>query len=244
MDQTEARTDIEDLIAETEHAEITALDESLPPELRGMALASFLERRSADIVAYLKELLDWRRSSTIDGTGSPSRRSRIIVEGFSDESASEALSDALGKASRFFSELHDVTMTLRQLSELREGGHRAVLEIHITPLNLRHRAHVQSLDVEIKKTHDKEFRKMRQKEDGMTHHLVFDHFVKKVGMPAATLIPEYFMINIGDAHLMNYMIEHDFFKAGHKQHAAHQPTQIMVRKIEEDEEGISRPRPA
>lgn len=246
MDQNR---DIQDLISETEHAEIVALSQQIDDQSKTYELVSFIARNAGILVELLEELKERRESegSGTDGRDLLEKHARVIVDGFSDESAAAALSDALNKASHYFSELLDISMTLRQLSELAGGGHRAVLELHITPLNNKNRSHVQGLDIENKKARNKEFRNMVAHEAVHGRHLIFDHFVKKVGMANATLIPEYMMINIGDAKLMHHMIEHDFFKAGRKEKKSSifpprifpspvPPPYFMVRYLGEDED--------
>ncbi|MDD3019974.1 MAG: hypothetical protein PHX61_03215 [Alphaproteobacteria bacterium] len=227
--------DIQDIILETEHAEILASDQTMDSASKASSLSDFIRNNAADIISLLNELKTWRTYSGAEESGSHifDKQSRVIVEGFSDNSAAAALSDALNKASRYFSEKMDINITLRQLSEIKDGGHRAVLELHIIPMNLGTRSHVQSLDVENKKFHDLEFHHMLKKEEAERRHLVFDHYVGKIGSGADS-IPDYFLINLGDACLMNYMIEKEFFKAGHAL-SAH-PTRVLIKTVKEDPE--------
>lgn len=201
---------------------------------------NFMQDNAQKLLMCLYELEEMVKSSGSSEDGGPllSRQSRFIVEGFSDESASHAFSDALIKAAKYFSEAVDINITLKQLTELKNGGHRATLELHITPITLKNRAHVKSLDIENKKFHNAEFRKTRKEEEGERRHLVFDHFVPKMGSSAAG-IPDHFLINVGDAYLMNYMIEKAFFKAGHS--PAPHPPQIVVRTLEQEEEETPSP---
>ena len=227
--------DIQDIILETEHAEVLASDVTLASEEKSIALSDFICRNASDIITLLNELKSWRAQSGDQDSGGHvfDKQSRIIVEGFSDESAAAALSDALNKSTRYFSEKSDVSFTLRQLNEIKSGGHRAVLELHITPMNLTPSAQVKSLDVENKKFRDLEFRRALKSEEAERRHLVFDHYVGKVGS-SADRIPDYFLINLGDAYLMNYMIEKEFFKAGHTP-SAH-PTELLVKTVKEEPE--------
>ncbi len=205
-------------------------------EERTLLLAHTIETYGEKIAALLEELKERRFQSTggTDAGNIAPEHSRILIEGFSDESASKALVDALSKATKYYSELVDVSITLRQLSELREGGHRATLELHITPLNLKNRAHIESLDVEDLKFRNKEFHSQILQEEGETRHRVFDHFVPVIGA-RASMIPDYLLINVNDVYLMNYMIEKDFFKAGSKQPKPNGPHSILARTKDEPE---------
>ncbi|HNQ92736.1 MAG TPA: hypothetical protein PKI93_07385 [Alphaproteobacteria bacterium] len=226
--------DIRDLITEIERAEVVATDALLDSDSREAVLRTFLTRRAGDIVELLSELKQWRETSAQGGGNLFDKQSRVLVEGFSDESAAAALSDGLNKAAHYFAESMDVSITLKQLTELAGGGHRAVLELHITPMNLKDHAHVKGLDIELKKFHDKDFHDQVKREEGHVHHLVFDHFVHHVGASEAALIPDHLMINVRDADLMNYMIEKEFFKAGHEheeEESPPHPSHIMVRKV-------------
>lgn len=205
-------------------------------EERTLFLVHTIETYGKKIAALLEELKECRFQSaggTDVGNLAP-EHSRILIEGFSDESASKALVDALSKATKYYSELVDISITLRQLSELREGGHRATLELHLTPLNLKNRAHIESLDVEDLKFRNKEFHSQVLQEEGETRHRVFDHFVPVIGA-RASMIPDYLLINVNDAYLMNYMIEKDFFKAGSKQPKPIGPHSILARTKDEPE---------
>jgi len=227
-------TEILELVKNIEKADAIA-QSNHPDREKSQYFQNFMQDNSQKLLVCLYELEEMVNSSGASEGGGPllSKQSRFIVEGFSDESASQAFSDALVKASKYFSEAVDINITLKQLTELKNGGHRATLELHITPITLKNRAHVKSLDIENKKFRDAEFRKAHKEEEGERRHLVFDHFVPKMGSSAAG-IPDNFLINIGDAYLMNYMIEKAFFKAGHS--PAPHPPQIVVRTLEQEEE--------
>ncbi|HOO50852.1 MAG TPA: hypothetical protein PLK94_06145 [Alphaproteobacteria bacterium] len=231
--------EIADLIKEVEKADVIALS-SHSDQSKSEYFKNFMEKNAQQIILHLYEMEELIRSGAISGGDSGGRilekQSRCIVEGFSDESAAAALSDALSKASKYFSESVDINITLRQLTELSEGGHRATLELHITPLKINDRAHVKSFDVQNKKIRAAEFKKMHVTEEGERRHLVFDHFVPKMGATASG-IPDNYLINIGDAHLMNYMIEKAFFKAGHE--PTPHPDQIIVRRVDLEEDAPS-----
>ncbi|MDY0028506.1 MAG: hypothetical protein RBR86_01045 [Pseudobdellovibrionaceae bacterium] len=227
--------EIIELVKNIEKAD--AIAQSNHPDLeKSKYFQNFMADNAQKLLICLYELGEiLKTSSSSEGGQVLSKQSRFIVEGFSDENASLAFSDALSKAAKYFSEAVDINITLKQLTELKSGGHRATLELHITPITLKNRAHVKSLDIENKKFRDAEFRKALRDEEGERRHLVFDHFVPKMGSSAAG-IPDNFLINIGDAYLMNYMIEKAFFKAGH---TPPHPNQIVIRTLEQEEESPS-----
>lgn len=196
-------------------------------------LSLFAEHYGPLVINLLDELRHLREKS---GGGLGFRNAfRTVLEGYSDHSAAEALSRALEKAACLFSEYHDISVTLQGLNALPHGGHRAVVEVHISPLTLRHRPHVQGPDVELKRIHDHEYDLNRHYEEEHIKHLVFDHIVSTTGGRQLD-VPNYFLININDAYLLNHLIEKEFFKAGHNKpllaedlSPAPVPAQILVR---------------
>jgi hypothetical protein len=229
--------DLASLIREIEQIKSALNDPSLSSEAQAEAAREFLNKKAEEIIDLLEELDRWRRAAGESGeTGDvvPKGTHRVLVEGFSDESAEAALSAALDKASRYFSELHDVTVTLRQLIELPKGGHRATLEIHVVPMAFKGHPHIQGQDVELKRIHDHEYRNIKKIEADHIKHLVFDHFAAITGKTPSG-IPQYYLINVSDSYLMNYMIEKQFFKASRAarqaaiEAAIKGPHQILVR---------------
>ncbi len=152
----------------------------------------------------------------------------MIVEGFSDENAETAFSAALDKASRYFSEDHDISITVQQLLELPNGGHRATLEVHITPLSLRNTEHIKGADVELKRDHEKSFHDSREKEKDALQHLIFDHFSSTTNAETLKHLPASVLIDINDVKLMHYMLEKQFLKAEHSWKASEGPHRIRV----------------
>lgn len=167
-------------------------------------------------VPLIIELLDELRHERERSGGDMGFRNsfRTFLEGYSDESAAAALSEALNKASAFFSESHDISITLQKLVSLPEGGHRAQIEVHISPMTLRYHCHMQGPDVELKRIHDHEYYADRHYEEEHLQHLVFDHFAHITGGLQPQL-PPFFLINITDSYLLNHMIENQFLKASH-----------------------------
>jgi hypothetical protein len=77
---------------------------------------------------------------------------RVIVEGFSTKDFHDAFSNALSKVIHYFSEQHDVSVTVLGLLELPKGGYRATLEIHLTPVSFNETEHPEGMDLELNKT--------------------------------------------------------------------------------------------
>ncbi|QQG35404.1 MAG: hypothetical protein HYS17_07595 [Micavibrio aeruginosavorus] len=196
-------------------------------------LSIFVERYGPLVISLLDELLYFRETSTSGGIGFKNTF-RTVLEGYSDRSATEALSLALEKAACLFSEHHDISVTLQALTALPQGGHRAVVEVHISPLTLRHHPHPQGPDVELKRIHDHEYDQARKHEEEQIKHLVFDHVVSAAGGSLPD-IPNYFLININDSYLLNHLIEKEFIKSSHispalpDEFSAPAPQQILVR---------------
>lgn len=194
-------------------------------------LALFITHYGPLIIDLLDELHHLRDKS---GGGLGFKNSfRTMLEGYSDHSAAEALSRALEKAGCLFSEHHDISVTLQGLAALPQGGHRAVVEVHISPLTLRHHPHLQGPDVELKRIHDHDYDQDRKYEEEHIKHLVFDHLVSTTGGRQPD-VPNYFLININDSYLLNHLIEKEFFQAGHNKALLPEepnpaPAQILVR---------------
>lgn len=210
---THKNQDIDVVLEELGQADVVANNAETDVIIREDILRGFISRCAEPLVALLNEL-KLRREQTEDSV-LPISTHRVIVEGFSDESTEKALAMALDKAAPYFTEEHDVSLTLKQLVELPEGGHRATIEVHLTPFTLRPKPHVQPIEIEHKHQHQADFDKFRVQESTYAKHLVFDHFARSNGAISAGLLPEFFMIHVNDANLMNYMLEKQFFKAGH-----------------------------
>jgi hypothetical protein len=179
------------------------------------------------ILSLLNELKEWRET----GTSRESWSHRVIVEGHSTKSMDDAFADAMHKASHYFSEYHDVSFTVLGLLDLPKGGHRATIEIHITPIVLKDTRKREGQDVELKHLQQRDQRQRKKHEEEHLKNLVYDHFVTTTGDPAHS-VPDYFLINIKDADLLNYMIEKSFFKAGRPtlpQPSAPTPSKVVVR---------------
>lgn len=187
------------------------------------ALASFAEHDALPVAQLLEELRRLRDQGTQAAQGTL----RLIVEGYSEDSAKAAFADALNKALCHMSQLHDTCITLLGLMHLPQGGHRATLEVRLMPMTQNHTLHVQGADVEIRRERDHEFRRRKMYEEAHLRALVHDHFLSNAG--SAPDVPDFFLINIQDADLLNDMIEKEFFKAGRKIGVdGSEPTPIVV----------------
>lgn len=232
--------DIDLLIKVVREAEECANNPQIPPKELLEGLKNFIEGCATPLCDLLEELRTLRHQIAQEDSGGEGGYAnkgthRVLIEGYSDESSEKALSSALEKASRYFSEQHDVSITLQQLTKLPKGGHRATLEIHVTPLTLKDTAHIQGSDVELKRIRARDFVLKRRLEREHMRHLVYDHFAAITG-GEQRYIPDYFLINVTDASLMNMMVENDFFAAGHPKVAPSKsspqlspPTQFLVR---------------
>lgn len=232
--------DIDLLIKVVREAEECASNPQIPPKELLEGLKNFIDGCATPLCDLLEELRTLRHQIAQEDSGgregyASKGTHRVLIEGYSDESTEKALSSALEKASRYFSEQHDVSITLQQLTKLPKGGHRATLEIHVTPLTLKDTAHIQGSDVELKRIRARDFVLKRRLEQEHMRHLVYDHFAAITG-GEQRYIPDYFLINVTDASLMNMMVENDFFAAGHPKLAPSKnspqlspPTQFLVR---------------
>lgn len=206
-------------------------EESISSEILGSEATNFIRHYASQIVYLLDELRSKR--DTESGGLNHTSTHRTILEGFSDKSPSAALSEALQKAAFYFSEQHDISITLQKLMALPQGGHRAIIEVHVTPMTFRHHLHLQAPDVELKRIHDHDYSLEKKVSEEHIKHLIFDHFATTSGGRQAE-IPDYFLININDALLLNQLIEKEFFKAGHYVKTEDpvpdsKPIQILVR---------------
>jgi len=194
----------------------------------------FSYTHAAEVSELLQELKEWRESATRTQAAS----GRIIIEGYDEESTQGAFADALNKASHFFNEQQDVSITVLGLTHLPKGGHRARLEIDVTPLSVRLTEQPDGLDVQLKKEKDIDFKKTRKKEDENIKELVHNHFLETAG--TVLHVPDYFLINFKDADLLNQMIEKQFFGASHEIEKEEEeldqsePKQVSVRVIKKD----------
>lgn len=236
---TNDHSDIDTIRREIESLDLMIKDSSIEKDVREYLLVQFITRNAEPLIDLLDELKSLRdqQSGSIP-IGGFNKSHRIILEGYSDNSSEKALSSALDKAVHYFSEDHDISITIQQLLELPNGGHRAVLEVHITPFSLKEKPHVKGSDIALKRDHAKAFHEARQKETEALHHLVFDHFSSLTKAKTIGHIPASFLINVTDAKLMSYILEKQFLKAELSLKNAHQnlpePTPEAPHKIRVD----------
>lgn len=207
--------DIDQIITELEHLNTEPEDADRACRFAGI--------HAPVTITLLEELKSWRSNARKEQQDSR----RLIIEGFLDESAHEAFSDALHKASCYFSEAHDTHISMLELTALPRGGHRAMVEVFITPLSHGKMMHPEGQDVELKHIHDHAYRHQKTREETHLKEIIHDHFLELSG--GAPNIPDYFLINITDAELLNMMIEKEFFNAGHKGQQPPKPGPTMVK---------------
>jgi hypothetical protein len=207
--------DVEALMLDIEKARLLLNDLSKSQDDKGTIAIGFITENADALLACLDELKNLRAEN--DGSlplgGGFQSTHRVILEGFSDSSAEQALSSALDKAAHYFAEDKDVSITIQQLKELPNGGHHAILEVHVTPFNLRIKPHIKGRDIELKRDHAKAYADQRKKEHDALEHLVFDHFSALTKPKTMGHIPQSYLINVNDAKLMHYMLEKQFLKA-------------------------------
>jgi hypothetical protein len=179
---------------------------------------NFIKKCGNDITEMLDELKHWREASGAEGSSRTPYRS--IVEGYSETSGQDALAQAMEKASHFFSEDHDVSITLQQLIALPKGGHRAVMVVHVVPMTLKYKPHIKSADVEKKRQHARVFYADKKFEAEHLRKVVYDHFAERSGgvLPP---IPEFVLIEMNEANILNHMLEKQFLAANLHMEPAH-----------------------
>lgn len=193
--------------ARQHYAELVAAlegEENLSREQRGALLKALHQLRELQLI-----LRQERMEQIASGVH------RVIVEGFSGESAERAFAAALDKAAHYFDEHHDVAITVLGVIDLPKGGHRATLELHITQMTLRDYAHRESADLERKHINERDDKLRTKRAEHKAEHMVYDHFLRTAG--TTPHVPDHLLINIKDADILNMMIEREFFRAGHGQ---------------------------
>lgn len=165
-----------------------------------------------DILHDYKALKDLEHVRRLDEMKND--KARTIVEGFSEDTIEEAFRDALNKVAVYFSAKHDVSTTVLGLVHLPKGGHRAVLEVHISSMSMHDEAHPSSPDVQRKRAVDQEYEDDQERRRHHAEKLIFDHFLEISNAPV--YVPDYFKVMVSDAEILNLMIEKEFFGATHE----------------------------
>ncbi len=189
----------------------------------------FADCHAGEVAALLEELKAWRENAETRQSGG----GRVIVEGYDEESMKAAFADALNKASAFFDEHHDISLTVLSLDKLLEGGRRVTMQVDITPLTWRDKSKPDDLRESVLDHRNRVFKQKKNDERHMLD-MVHEHFLEMTG--TAPHVPDYFLINFKEADLLNHMIEREFFKAGHKRSDGPVPPQAIVRVIKPDQE--------
>ena len=185
--------------------------EMTPAASKGEGLVCFDHDDAEKLAACLEELSEWRRHDEDERAHGPHR---IIIKGYSTESIHHAFADALQKTSCYHSQLHDVSITVLGIKELKKGGYRATLEVHITPMTMTDIEHPDNELEERQKNFKNEYEKRKKDHEEHLKHLMHDHFLDESGITPD--IPDHIMMRVDDATLLNMMIEKEFFKAGHE----------------------------
>jgi hypothetical protein len=205
---TDDYIDIEDVLDRL--AELEALHKAEDPSFE-KASGVFIQTKGHTLAGLLLELAHWRDQNE-GGLPHYAESKRAMVEGYSDVSAEDALAKAVAKAGQFYGPHHEVTLTLQKLMALPGGGHRAQMEVHLTPFSLEVYPHMAAPDVDALRHHNKTFRASRKAEAELPAHMVFEHFASiRSQMPPN--IPASLLVNITDAALLNKMIEKQFFSS-------------------------------
>jgi hypothetical protein len=178
-------------------------------------LKTFVSKYADDIIDLLYELKE-KRGVVSTGHASLIKKNihRTLVEGYSEDNIHEAFSKALGKVSAYFSEEHDVSVTVVGLVDLPKGGHRATLEVQLTPIKLSLTRSAKESDSSLqRRLDDEENSLLKQHESYYLQHLVLEHFVHTSGLSPS--IPDHLLIHIHEADILKKMIGKGFFHAAH-----------------------------
>lgn len=200
-------------------------------------LKNFTENDAYGAIVLLGELKKRRHASRLHGgtDGGSIGSHRIILEGFSEDDMQESFSNALEKAYGYFSENHDVSITVLDMAKLPKIGFRSTIEIHITPMTSGHVRKIEGADLELKHNKSRTEKPYRAERQEFLGHLMHDHFIMT---SQETYVPDYLMVSVNDAQMLNFMAEHDFFKAAHERDEAEEPEIVqkgfVVRMLENE----------
>ena len=225
--------DIDSLIAELNHVKANVGNAGL--------LKRFISKRSSELLDFLNELKKKRDEIKSDQLAFLKKSAhRVVVEGYSDKNVHEAFSDALEKVTPYFSEHHDVSVTVLGLLDLPISGYRATLEVHVTPIKSRLSENLESPEGELKRLYDNNTQKFQSKEERYLQHLVQNHFLTTSGL--LSYIPDHFLMHVHDASTLNAMIEEQFHHVANNDtlHTEHHHTpKVIVRVLEPDKSTAS-----
>jgi hypothetical protein len=212
------------------------------------AAQSFTDRDAGKLTVLLEELAFLRQQAGSGGDGQHpdlARTHRFRAEGRSATSAEKALARALSSAAHFFSDHHDVVLTLAEMTRLPDGIYRAVVEVHITIFEKSTDARKDDIRIEDQHQVDHARNDDRKRDAKRTTQMIFDHFMH-VKSAAPGNLPASFLVNITDAGLLNKMIEKQFFKSSQPDQSLlpppGQPFTMLVRTSDPSEEERPKPR--
>lgn len=200
-------------------------------------LSEFAENDAYPVIVLLEELKKRRHAARLHGSteGGSIGTHRIILEGCSEDDMQGAFSNALEKAYHYFSETRDVSVTILDMAKLPRNGFRATIELHITPMTLHDTRKREGMDVEIKHNRSRGEKPYRTERQEFLGHLMHDHFIMT---SQETYVPDYLMVSVNDAEMLNFMAEHDFFKAAHEKGESEspqpEPQKFVVRMLDHE----------
>lgn len=175
-------------------------------------IADFIRHDAYMLTVLLRELKKRRAVARQkgEGDGGDIGTHRILLEGFHSESMQEAFGNALDKAYHYFSDLHHVNVSVVGMASLPKGGYRVTIELQIVSGSKGRQHKRAEADVEMKRLQKQGDKNFRQKYEEQMGHFMHDHFLSTSSAP---YIPDYLMVGVQDAELMNVMAAHEFFKA-------------------------------
>ncbi len=205
-------------------------------------LRNFIASQSDKIISFLNELKESRNKATSDAIALIREKShRVVVEGFSENNVNDAFSDALDKVTPYFSEHHDVSITVLGMNALPKGGYRATLEVHVSPMKMKLSDDIESPEEELKRIKDSNSLAAQSKETLHMQNLVHNHFLMHSGY--LSYIPDNFLIHVHDANALNMMIEQQFSNVANV-NATDDPVKssprVTVRVLEPDKGSASK----
>ncbi len=220
--------DIESLISELNHVRDNVDNAEL--------VSGFVSNQSDNIISFLNELKEKRGKVSSDALALIRERShRVVVEGYSENNVNDAFSEALEKVTPYFSEHHDVSITVLGMSSLPKGGYRATLEVHVSPLKSKLSDDMESPEEELKRIKETTASDVQSREALYMQDLVHNHFLTHSGY--LSYIPDNFLIHVHDANTLNMMIEQQFSNVANinaTQDDVKQSPRVTVRVLEPD----------
>lgn len=225
--------DIDTMIAELNHVKDNVDNAEL--------VRVFISNQSNNIIGFLRELKKKRDKASSDAIALIKEKShRVVVEGYSENNSNDAFSDALEKVTPYFSEHHDVSITVLGMSALPKGGYRATLEVHVSPIKSKLSDDMESPEGELKRIHDSNSPDFQSREELYLQHLAHNHFLTHSGY--LSYIPDHFLIHVHDANALDMMIEEQFSHVANvnaPEEIVHKSPKVTVRVLTPDKSSAS-----